>query len=58
MGNALDAAANYYEDQIPRAIKKFFSLLEPALILVLVGIVGFVALAIFLPLLSITTAIG
>lgn len=58
MGNALDAAAEFYEDEIPRAIKKFFSLLEPALIITLVAIVGFVALAIFLPLLSITAAIG
>ncbi len=52
MSGALEQAALYYEDAVPRAIKRFFSILEPTLILVMVGIVGLVALAVFLPLLS------
>lgn len=57
LSNALDQAALYYEEAIPRAIKRFFSLLEPALILFMVGIVGFVALAIVLPMLSLLSAV-
>lgn len=52
MSGALEQAALYYEDAVPRAIKRFFSILEPTLILVMVAIVGLVALAVFLPLLS------
>ena len=52
MSGALEQAAKYYEDAVPRAIKRFFAVLEPTLILVMVAIVGLVALAIFLPLLS------
>lgn len=57
MGESLEQAAQYYDTIIPRAVKRFFSLLEPTLILVMVGIVGLVALAIFLPLLSLGSAI-
>lgn len=57
MGESLEQAAQYYDTIIPRAVKRFFSLLEPTLILLMVGIVGLVALAIFLPLLSLGSAI-
>jgi type IV pilus assembly protein PilC len=52
LDGALDNVAEYYNTIIPRRIKKIFSVMEPALILTLVGIVGFVALAIFMPILS------
>ena len=52
----LDAAlihvAEYYDDVIPRRIKALFTVLEPALMLFLIFTVGSVALAIYLPILS------
>ena len=44
--------ANYYNREIPRRIKKVFSILEPLITLVLIGIVGIVALALFMPMMS------
>ena len=52
LDHALDAVCDYYNLVIPRRIKKIFSILEPALILFLVCIVGAVAVAVFLPLLT------
>jgi len=49
---ALSNVARYYNEELPRRIKHAFSLMEPAMILVLVAVVGTVALAIFLPILS------
>lgn len=54
---SLDNVAGYYNLVIPRRIKKVFSIMEPMLILLLVAIVGTVALAIFLPILSLMGAI-
>jgi type II secretory pathway component PulF len=52
LDHALDHIAEFYNDVIPRRIKKVFTVLEPALMLLLIGIVGCVALAIYLPILS------
>lgn len=54
LDDSLVHASRYYDEEIPRKLKKVLSLLEPALILSLIGIVGFVALAIFLPIMSIS----
>lgn len=53
---ALTNVAEYYNTVIPRRIKKVFSVAEPMLILGLVAIVGCVALAVFLPILSLMSA--
>lgn len=44
--------ANYYNREIPRRVKKIFTLFEPAVTLGLIGIVGIVALALFMPMMS------
>jgi len=44
--------ADYYNREIPRRIKKIFGLLEPIITLSLIGIVGIVALALFMPMMS------
>jgi type IV pilus assembly protein PilC len=44
--------ANYYNREIPRQVKKIFAVLEPVITLGLIGIVGIVALALFLPMMS------
>jgi type IV pilus assembly protein PilC len=52
LDEALQNVADYYNQIIPRKIKKLFTILEPALMLFLIGLVGTVALSIFLPILS------
>lgn len=52
LDKALENVSEYYNLVVPRKIKRIFSIAEPALILFLVVIVGFVALAIFLPILG------
>lgn len=50
LDDSLKTVIDYYDDLIPRKIKLFFSILEPALIILTVGIAGFIAAAVFLPL--------
>jgi type IV pilus assembly protein PilC len=54
---ALDNVSDYYNQIIPRRIKKLFSVLEPAMMLFLIFLVGAVALSIFLPILSLMGAV-
>jgi len=48
---------DYYHDIVPRRIKTIFALVEPAMIVFLVMLVGTIAVAIFLPILSLMSAI-
>lgn len=57
LDTSLENVSTYFNTIIPRRIKKVFSIMEPALILFLVGVVGTVALAIFLPIISLMGAI-
>lgn len=58
IGRSLDNVSRHYSQEIPRRLKKVFAIMEPAILLVLIGIVGFTALAIFMPILSIYSSIG
>ena len=53
----LDNVSEYYNDVIPRRIKTVFSIMEPALMLFLIFMVGCVALAIYLPIISLMGAV-
>jgi type IV pilus assembly protein PilC len=52
---ALENAAEFYNEVIPRRMKKIFSLMEPVIMLCLVAIVGAVAMSIFLPIMKMMT---
>jgi type IV pilus assembly protein PilC len=52
LDEALDNVSAYYSEIIPRRIKKVLTVLEPALTLFLIFVVGCVALSIYLPILS------
>ena len=52
LDQALDNVADYYNEIIPRRIKSLFTVLEPSLMLFLIFLVGAIALAIYLPILS------
>jgi len=57
LDKALDNVAGYYGEVVPRRIKNLFSVLEPTLMLFLIFLVGCVALAIYLPIISLMGAI-
>jgi type II secretory pathway component PulF len=52
LDHSLRHAAKYYDEEVPRKVKKAFAIVEPLIILILVAVVGMVALAIFLPIMS------
>lgn len=52
LDQALDNVSEYYSEIIPRRIKKILTVLEPALTLFLIFVIGCVALSIYLPILS------
>lgn len=56
LGDSLQHVADYYDEMVPRQVKKFLSLLEPVMILGLIVMVGTVALAVFLPIASMLEA--
>ncbi len=53
---ALDKVAESYEKEVDRAVKVMTSLMEPAMILVMGSIVGFIVMAMLLPIFSIDLA--
>ncbi len=57
LDHALDNVADYYNEVIPRRIKNLFTVLEPTLMLFLIFLVGAIALAIYLPILSLMGSI-
>lgn len=52
LDHAMSQLAAYYDDEVPKKIKHLFTVLEPLVMLILIGIVGTVAIAIFLPMVS------
>ncbi len=52
LGSAMQRVSDYLNDEIPRRIKKLFGIIEPAILVMLIVVVGVTALALFLPILS------
>jgi type II secretory pathway component PulF len=52
LDQSLQNVSDYYNDVIPRRIKKIFTIMEPALMVLMIIIVGSVALAIYLPIIA------
>ncbi|HON07703.1 MAG TPA: type II secretion system F family protein [Verrucomicrobiota bacterium] len=52
LDETLELVAAYYNEAVPRKIKRLFSIAEPAVMLCLIAIVGSVALSIFMPLIG------
>jgi type IV pilus assembly protein PilC len=46
----LDKVAEFYEDQVEASVKALTSILEPIMIIVIGGIVGFIVISMYLPL--------
>jgi len=58
LDEALENVSQYYNEVIPRRIKKVFTILEPALTLTLIFMVGAIALSIYLPIISLMGSVG
>ena len=50
--------ADTYEEQVETSVTRLTSLLEPILILVMVGVVGVIIMAVLMPMLQLTESIG
>ena len=57
MEKMLTKVADFYDDQVDTAVSSLTSLIEPVIIVVLGSIVGFIVIALFLPIIKITTLI-
>ena len=55
---ALNHVSARYNAEVPRKIKRAFGILEPVIILILVGVVGTVAAAVFLPMFKLMSGIN
>lgn len=52
LDEAMNQVSTYYDHEIPKRVQRIFAILEPVIMLLLIGIVGTVAIAIFLPMVS------
>ncbi len=50
--------ADTYEEQVENSVTRLTSLMEPILILVMVGVVGIIIMAVLMPMLQLTESIG
>ena len=55
---SLEKVSTRFDNEIPRRIKRLFGILEPMIIMILLGVVGVVAAAIFLPLFSLMSGLS
>jgi len=53
----LDKIADFYEDQVAASVKALTSILEPVMIVVIGGIVGFIVISMYMPLFSVYNSI-
>ncbi len=58
LDSCLQKISERMDNEIPRRIKRLFGILEPLIIMTLLGVVGVVAAAIFMPLFSLMSGIG
>jgi type IV pilus assembly protein PilC len=54
----LDKIADFYEDRVDASVKGLTSILEPIMIIVIGGIVGFIVVSMYMPLLTAYNQIG
>jgi type IV pilus assembly protein PilC len=53
LDSMLDKIAEFYEDQVEASVKALTSILEPVMIVVIGGIVGFIVVSMYMPLFSV-----
>ena len=58
LGDVLEEISEYYDRVLRDAVKTFTSLLEPAMIIIMGVIVGFIAMAIILPIFKMSAVVS
>jgi type IV pilus assembly protein PilC len=58
LDSMLDRIAEFYEEQVEASVKALTSILEPIMIIVIGGIVGFIVISMYLPLFEVYNHIG
>jgi type II secretory pathway component PulF len=58
MSGALQHIARRYEADLDRSVKVFTTVLEPLLLLLMAGLIGFVALSMLLPVFNLTSGLN
>jgi type IV pilus assembly protein PilC len=53
LDSMLDKIAEFYEDQVEASVKALTSIMEPVMIIVIGGIVGFIVISMYLPLFTV-----
>ena len=53
----LTKVADFYEDEVDAAVKALTSILEPVMIVLVGGIVGFIVISMYMPLFKVYDAI-
>jgi type IV pilus assembly protein PilC len=53
----LSKVADFYEEQVEAAVKALTSILEPVMIVIVGGIVGFIVIAMYLPMFKVYDSI-
>lgn len=54
----LENVANYYEDDVQNATESMMAMMEPAIIIVMAGVVGFLVIAMLSPMFSLYESLG
>jgi type IV pilus assembly protein PilC len=57
LDSMLDKIADFYEDQVAASVKALTSILEPIMIIVIGGIVGFIVVSMYMPLFTVYNSI-
>jgi len=58
LGELLNSTADYFDNEADSAIQRMVSMIEPAMIIVLGIVIGFIVLSIIQPIFSMYGAIG
>ena len=58
LAETLEKVNQFYDKEVPATIKKIFAMMEPAMIMVMGGVVGGIAVSVFLPLVKVIGGIG
>ena len=58
LGEVLDEVSTFYAKQLRETIKNVTSMIEPIMIIVMGSVVGFIAMAIILPIFKLSTMVG
>ena len=58
LGEVLDEVSTFYTQQLRQTVKTVTSMIEPLMIMIMGGVVGFIAMAIILPIFKLSTLVN